>query len=153
MKKPALLVLLVVVCGGCINAKVITREQYDQRLAAYAGNTIGPRVSYMGTHRNLHFINIDYRLSSIGTNDNVALPVDQLAIEDPMPLTTNRKKWRRIDYWRPFVVPGDPTLLLPEHGGDALPQFDPFMPPIQRQVIDPLPTPLPPLEPSPAPGQ
>lgn len=89
--KAALLSLSLIFIMGCISAATVTRHELDNRISKHDVETVN-WVSYMGTKDRYHYIFNGYTLGS----NTYRIHENEFQIDDPFPLTQNRKKWRTL---------------------------------------------------------
>ncbi len=108
MRRYLLITILCLPMTGCVT-QTLTSPQLDARVAKHAHETIN-WLDYMGTHDGCHFIRHSYTLGS----RVYRIPVYQVHVSDPFPLTRDESLWRPFKkHWQSWSPRLLPTFEIP----------------------------------------
>ncbi len=104
MARLPVIILACVPFVGCVT-RTISSPQLDAQVAKHVHETVN-WLDYMGTRDGFHYIRHSYTVGS----KTYRIPVEQMHIEDPFPLTHDRHFWRPLKRYSESWPPG---LLQP----------------------------------------
>jgi hypothetical protein len=103
MPRYLIILLLYLPLGGCIT-RTLSSPQLDARVAKHGHETVN-WLDYMGTRNGFHYIRHSYTIGS----RTYRIPVEQMYVSDPFPLTSDRRAWRPLkrhaENWPPGLLP------------------------------------------------